>query len=327
MPYSGGRRRVPSIGLQRDLRELAEPPERVAHVQEQAQAVRPDGAVVGQDEHVLEEPVEERAELGACFDRRVEVACVERRRDLRVEALERRGDLGLGVLDEERGLELRGCALFPLGEPARARVRRVDRAEPLVRERREGLCEPGRRRRGRAPERGARRARTRPAPRAGPRSAPRRTRRPRGPSARAGSRGCPRWRADRGRSRARRSPYGSREPVGRCPRPKETLSVSILSAAESTRPVSVVGRGASGRVGQVLLVDRGADGFRVAGEPGVLGADVALELRETPARAPTPGRPSRAAPPRAPPRRHRAPRRASPAARSCPRTSPRPGRT
>ena len=62
--------------------------------------------------------------------------------------------------------------------------------------------------------------------------------------------------------------------------PNETLSESILSAAERTRPVSVLRQRRVRGVGQVLLVDRGADRLRVAGEPRVLRADVALELRE-----------------------------------------------
>ena len=55
---------------------------------------------------------------------------------------------------------------------------------------------------------------------------------------------------------ARRRPYGSREPVGRWPRENDTVSVSILSAAESTQPACVSGSGASTRVGQVVLGDR-----------------------------------------------------------------------
>ena len=39
---------------------------------------------------------------------------------------------------------------------------------------------------------------------------------------------------------------------------------------------------AAGGVGEVLLLDRPAHGLRIAGEAGVLGADVALELRELP---------------------------------------------
>jgi hypothetical protein len=55
--------------------------------------------------------------------------------------------------------------------------------------------------------------------------------------------------------------------------------------------VDLVGRGedaarfgrrkrASGGIGQVLLGNRGADRLRIAGEPCVLGSDVALELRK-----------------------------------------------
>ena len=49
---------------------------------------------------------------------------------------------------------------------------------------------------------------------------------------------------------ARRSPYGSREPVGRCPSENDTVSVSILSAADSTRPARVEGSGASAASGR-----------------------------------------------------------------------------
>ena len=53
-----------------------------------------------------------------------------------------------------------------------------------------------------------------------------------------------------------------------------------MSAAARTLPGSVVGQRPAGGVGQVLLLDRPADGLGVAGEPRVLGADVALELGE-----------------------------------------------
>src|SRR4029453_2596783 len=123
MPDSGVRARVPSNGLPRDLRELAKTAEGVADVQEEAQAVRADGPVVGQDEHVLEEPVEERAELGSGFDRGIEVTGVEGGCDLRVDALERLRDLGLRVLDEQGRFELLGSALLLLREPAPPPVR------------------------------------------------------------------------------------------------------------------------------------------------------------------------------------------------------------
>ena len=42
---------------------------------------------------------------------------------------------------------------------------------------------------------------------------------------------------------ARRSPNGSREPVGRLPRPKATRRVSILSAAASSAPAVDRGSG------------------------------------------------------------------------------------
>ena len=72
------------------------------------------------DEHVLEEAVEQRPELGGRLDRRAEVARIECCRDLRVDALERLGHLDLGLLDEQSRIELgRGASLL-LREPARA---------------------------------------------------------------------------------------------------------------------------------------------------------------------------------------------------------------
>ena len=79
---------------------------------------------------------------------------------------------------------------------------------------------------------------------------------------------------------ARRRPKGSREPVGRWPSENETSSVSILSAAERTRPLSVDGSGPAGRVGKVLLGHGGAHRLRIAGQARVLGADSPLQLGE-----------------------------------------------
>ena len=78
---------------------------------------------------------------------------------------------------------------------------------------------------------------------------------------------------------ARRSPNGSREPVGRWPSAKATVRLSILSAAESTRPASVSGSGppaASGRYCSSIAAQT------ASGSPpgGVLRADVALEVGE-----------------------------------------------
>ena len=72
---------------------------------------------------------------------------------------------------------------------------------------------------------------------------------------------------------ARRRPYGSREPVGRWPSANATSSVSILSAADEDPARLGRGQRRVGAVGEVLLLDRGADGLRVACEPRVLGAD------------------------------------------------------
>src|SRR5690349_8676604 len=86
----------PSIeGLAGDLRQLAEAAEGVADIEQETKAVGADRSVVGQHEHVFEEAIEERAQLRGGFDRAAEVACVERRRDLGVYALERFGHLGL----------------------------------------------------------------------------------------------------------------------------------------------------------------------------------------------------------------------------------------
>ena len=83
----------------RDLRQLAETTERVAHVEQQSQPIPAHGSVLGDHEHVLEEAVEQRPELRGRLDRRAEVAGVEGRRDLRVDALERLGDVDLGLLE------------------------------------------------------------------------------------------------------------------------------------------------------------------------------------------------------------------------------------
>jgi hypothetical protein len=48
----------------------------------------------------------------------------------------------------------------------------------------------------------------------------------------------------------RRSANGSLEPVGRLPRPKLTCRLSILSAADTSRPASVLGSGASAPSGR-----------------------------------------------------------------------------
>src|SRR5215216_562550 len=96
----------------RNLRQLAQAAERVAHVPQQPEPVRPHGTVLRDHEHVLEEAVEERPELGGRFDRGAEVPGVERRRDLWIDPLESLNQLGLRLLDEERRIERVGSALL-----------------------------------------------------------------------------------------------------------------------------------------------------------------------------------------------------------------------
>jgi hypothetical protein len=45
------------VPLARDLRELAQPPERVADIEQQPEAICADGLVLCHHQHVLEEPV------------------------------------------------------------------------------------------------------------------------------------------------------------------------------------------------------------------------------------------------------------------------------
>ena len=101
-----------------------------------------------------------------------------------------------------------------------------------------------------------------------------------GSSASRDRRGRPRSASRQRPIAARRRPYGSREPVGLWPSENATVRVSTLSAAASTLPASVCGSGPPAAVRQVLLLDRRAHRLGVAGEPRVLGADVALEVRE-----------------------------------------------
>src|SRR5262249_32290674 len=83
---------------------------------------------------------------------------------------------------------------------------------------------------------------------------------------------------------ARRSPNGSREPGGRWPRSNGIVSGVRVSAAGTSVPACRGGGGGgggpAGGMGKVLPLDRLAARFRVAGEPGVLRADVALEVGE-----------------------------------------------
>src|ERR1700694_1898352 len=76
-----------SVPLARDQRKLAEAPERVADVEAEAQPVGADGAVIAHHEHVLEERVQQRPELGGGLDCSAEVPRIERGRDFRIDAL------------------------------------------------------------------------------------------------------------------------------------------------------------------------------------------------------------------------------------------------
>jgi hypothetical protein len=125
-----------------DLRELAQAPERVPDVEQEPKPVRAHGSVLGQDEHLLEECVEQRPELGSCFDGRSEVAGIERGGDLRVDSLERLRDLDLRLVEEQSRVELGSGAFLLLRKPACARVGRVDRPDPLVGQGGECLGQP-----------------------------------------------------------------------------------------------------------------------------------------------------------------------------------------
>ena len=100
-----------------------------------------------------------------------------------------------------------------------------------------------------------------------------------GSELRAGSSGCPPPRAGRDRSRpaAARTDRASRSACARARRRRSTCR--SCPPPRGHAPPRSAGAGV-GRVRQVLLVDRGRDRLRVAGEPRVLGADVTLELRE-----------------------------------------------
>ena len=79
---------------------------------------------------------------------------------------------------------------------------------------------------------------------------------------------------------ARRSPYGIAR--ARRPLPEPERDVERVDLVRGREHAAGLGRRQRRvrRVGQVLLVDRGADGLGIAGEPRVLGADVTLELGE-----------------------------------------------
>jgi hypothetical protein len=93
------------VSLARDLRKLAELPERVAHVEEKAQAIRTHGLVLGHHEHIFEELVQGGPELGGRGDCALEVAGLQSYVEPTIELLEGARDLDLRRLDEQRRFE------------------------------------------------------------------------------------------------------------------------------------------------------------------------------------------------------------------------------
>ncbi len=126
---------------------------------------------------------------------------------------------------------------------------------------------------------GARRGRTRQGRRGAPRSAPRRNRRLPLRAARAGSRGRPRSRAGRARSRHGGGRTGRASPSADVPARRKGERVDLVRRREHA-PALGRGQRPAGGIGQVLLLDRSAHRLGVAGQARVLGADPALELRE-----------------------------------------------
>ena len=61
-PWNRRRRGSRAARSSRNLREVAQSADRVANVEQQAQSVRPHGAVVGHHEHLVEEAVDDRPE-------------------------------------------------------------------------------------------------------------------------------------------------------------------------------------------------------------------------------------------------------------------------
>ena len=139
----------------------------------------------------------------------------------------------------DRPARPRPPSALPASRSARV-VRRVDAVDSGALARRTSASAIARNAaRARAPPRPAPRARTRRARRAGPRAAPRRSR---GRRPRAGCASIARPPSSASRDSpiaARRSPYGSREPVGSLAEREATARVSSLSAAASTLPGSV----------------------------------------------------------------------------------------
>jgi hypothetical protein len=78
---------------------------------------------------------------------------------------------------------------------------------------------------------------------------------------------------------ARHGPAWVAEPVGLCPSEGDGEVVDLVRRGEDAAGLRLR-QGAAGRVGQVLLGDRGADGLGEAGQACVLGADVPFEIRK-----------------------------------------------
>ena len=103
-----------------ELREVAQPADRVPDVEEEPEPVRADGAVLGHHEHVREVPVERRRQGGRRGEPALEVVLDQRRVDLGRGAVERRDDVALRGLGEQRRVERRSCLVGLLaGEPSR----------------------------------------------------------------------------------------------------------------------------------------------------------------------------------------------------------------
>ena len=240
------------------------------------------------------------AELGGGGERRVEVALATAASTPGATRSSASTTSRSALLDEQPGS--RRCAAWPLLPASRlARVYAVWTASSRAsgslgeRDRRAAPAGPSSRDAGRR----APRARTRPARRAGPRAA-----RPRSRQRRPGVVGRPRRparRAGRCASATRlgdvdREPALEREPAEADRRPAQPVRVArarrpLAERERDGEVVELVGgrehaarlgrrQRAAGGVRQVLLLDRRAHRLGVAGEPRVLGADVALELGE-----------------------------------------------
>ena len=332
--------------LARDLREVAQPADRVAHVEQQPQPVRADRLVLGHHEHVVEERVHRRRRA---------------RRRPRAPRRSRRSATAASICGPvapsastsaasagsvaSPGSSCLAAPSAPPGQAVRAVERGVGAGELLGLDGRgERLGQARDRAESSQPPTRARRGRTRP-----------------GTSSSPSSRSITKSHTSDGRPSPRRSgpeelevarderlhvdlePALDREPAqadrraaqaervaraGRalCPSANATARLSTLSAAASTRPASVCGSGAVGRVRQVLLLDRRADRLGDSRPGARTRRRCGPRDPGTRGRARRPGRPSRAAPPRWTRRRRRAPRRARPAAPSCRRTCPRPAK-